>query len=52
MMTALEAVALKGEVLSMENGVETVIGSGGVRLPEDRHSGWRWQEYWLIRALC
>ena len=20
--------------------------------PEDRHSGWRWQEHWLIRALC
>ena len=46
-MPALEAVALKEEVLSMESGVETVIGSGGVRL-----SGGQAQRLALARTLA
>ena len=29
-----------------------VAAAEACAFPEDRHSGWRWQEHWLIRALC
>lgn len=45
-MTALKAVSLDEEVLSMENGIDTVIGSGGVRL-----SGGQAQRLALARTL-
>lgn len=43
----LEATALKDEVLSMENGADTVIGSGGIRL-----SGGQAQRLALSRTLA
>lgn len=42
----LEATALKDEVLSMENGADTLIGSGGIRL-----SGGQAQRLALSRTL-
>lgn len=43
----LEATALKDEVLSMENGADTLIGSGGIRL-----SGGQAQRLALSRTLA
>lgn len=43
----LDAVAMKDEVLSMENGIHTVIGNGGVRL-----SGGQAQRLALARTLA
>lgn len=43
----LEATALKDEVLSMENGADTLIGSGGIRL-----SGGQAQRLALSRMLA
>ena len=43
----LAAVALKDEVMSMEDGIDTVIGSGGVRL-----SGGQAQRLALARTLA
>lgn len=48
----LAAAALDGEVLAMENGVDTVIGPSGTRLPAVRPSAWHWQERWPTRAQC
>ena len=46
-MPYLAAVALKDEVLAMENGLDTVIGSGGTRL-----SGGQAQRLALARTLA
>ena len=46
-MKYLEETALKGEVLSMENGEETVIGNNGIRL-----SGGQAQRLALARTLA
>ena len=46
-MPYLAAVALKDEVLAMENGPDTVIGSGGTRL-----SGGQAQRLALARTLA
>ena len=46
-MRYLEETALKGEVLSMENGEETVIGNNGIRL-----SGGQAQRLALARTLA
>ena len=46
-MPYLAAVALKDEVLAMENGIDTVIGSGGTRL-----SGGQAQRLALARTLA
>ncbi len=46
-MPYLDAVALGDEVLAMENGVDTVIGTGGVRL-----SGGQAQRLALARTLA
>ena len=46
-MPYLAAAALKGEVLAMENGLDTVIGSGGTRL-----SGGQAQRLALARTLA
>ena len=43
----LNAVALKDEALAMENGIDTVIGTGGVRL-----SGGQAQRLALARTLA
>ena len=48
----LSAVALKDEVLAMEHGPDTVIGSGGTAFPAGRPSDWPWPGRWLIRARC
>ena len=46
-MPYLAAAALKGEVLAMENGLDTVIGSSGTRL-----SGGQAQRLALARTLA
>ncbi len=46
-MPYLDAVALSDEVLAMENGIDTVIGTGGVRL-----SGGQAQRLALARTLA
>ncbi len=45
-LTALKSVCMDAEVLSMENGMQTVVGSGGVRL-----SGGQAQRLALARTL-
>ena len=50
-MPYLAAAALKGEVLAMENGLDTVIGSSGTRLSGGQAQRLALPGRWPIRAL-
>lgn len=50
--TYLKAVCFDEEVEAMEQGTETFVGSGGVRLSGGQASVWRWRELYAIKRSC
>ncbi len=51
-MAALSLTAMDKEVRSMEQGVNTMVGSSGVRLSAVRPNAWLWPGPWLIPVRC